>query len=202
MPENGVFRSTNLTGGLSQPKEDLILFKFGKIRQNMRTLPVTILLAMLAAGCQQPDAISEFTGNENTYDLQQGSAFAVSGTITFKERKDGKITAVVKLTGTDGGVKHPVHLHLGDISNPGADVALLMNPVVGKTGLSETTFDALSDETRIVYSQLNQLEACVKIHLGETGADRDVILAAGNIGASFAKASLTSRQGVATCKSE
>jgi hypothetical protein len=168
----------------------------------MRSLTGAIVLALLAASCQPAEVVSEFTGNENTYALQQGSAFLVSGTITFKERRDGKITAAIKLTGTDGAVNHPVHLHLGDISKPGADIALLMNPVVGKTGESATTFSRLSDETPITYSQLTQMQACVKIHLGETGADRDVILAAGDIGASFTKASQTSRQGIAVCKSE
>ena len=124
--------------------------------------------------------MSDFTGNEATYALQQGSQFTVSGSVTFKERKDGKINAVIQLTGTEGNIKLPVHLHLGDISIQGADVALLMNPVSGATGRSETTFDMLSDESAIDYKRLTQLPACIKIHLGDTGADRDVVLAAGN----------------------
>ena len=96
-----------------------------------------------------------------------------------------------------------MHLHLGDISTKGADVALLMNPVSGATGRSETTFNILSDESAIDYTRLTQLPACIKIHLGDTGVDRDVVLAAGNIGSSMTQSSNGGRSsGVAVCKSE
>ena len=67
--------------------------------------------------------MDEFTGDETTYSLQQGSAYSIDGFAIFKERKDGKITAVIQLTETAGDLKHPVHLHLGEIGTPGADVA-------------------------------------------------------------------------------
>ena len=127
----------------------------------------------------------------------------MSGTVIFKERKDGKISATIQLTGTEGDTKLPVHLHFGDISIKGADVALLMNPVPAATGRSETTFSMLSDESAIDYKRLKQLPACIKIHLGDTGADRDVVLAAGNIGSSVTPSSNGGRSlGVAVCKSE
>lgn len=163
----------------------------------------TVLLATVLS-CQSPatDAVSDFTGNEITYDLQSGSEHAVTGTINFKERRDGKITAFVQLSGTSGTARFPVHLHLGDLATPDADIALLLNPVDATTGRSETTFSMLSDESTITYDQLSDLEASIKIHLGETGEERNVILAAGNIGASFTKAKPTGRTGIATCKSE
>jgi hypothetical protein len=167
----------------------------------MKKTGVWVIAALLAAGCQKSEIVSEFTGTESTYSLAQSSQFAISGTITFRERKDGKITAAVQLAGTEGNVLHPVHLHLGNISKPGADIALLLNPVHGQSGKSETTFDKLADESTIDYASLQLLDACVKIHLGDVGADRDVILAAGNIGASFAAVS-GGRFGVAACKSE
>jgi hypothetical protein len=159
-------------------------------------------LAIALLGCQKSEVVTSFTGNEATYALQPGSAYAVTGTIVFKERKDGQVTAVVQLTGTDGDSKLPVHLHLGDISKPGQDIALLLNPVMASTGKSETTFNKLSDESTIDYSKLSSLLACIKIHRGETGADRDIILAAGNIGAAVAQPASNGRAGVAVCKSE
>src|SRR5262245_9208507 len=122
-----------------------------------------LVIVLLLAGCQKNEVVSDFTGTESTYALQQGSQYKVSGTVTFKERKDGRVTAMVQLTGTDGDLQHPVHLHLGNISKPGADVALLLNPVFGKTGKSETTFDKLADESSISYQQLGTLDACIKI---------------------------------------
>lgn len=65
-------------------------------------------------GCQKSEVVSEFTGNETTYSLQPGAQFAISGTVTFKERKGGKIDGFIQLSGTDGDAKYPVHLHLGD----------------------------------------------------------------------------------------
>lgn len=168
----------------------------------MKKLGELMILLIIAAGCQKSDVVSEFTGNQTTYDLQQGSQYAVSGTVIFKERKDGRITAVIQLTGTEGDIKHPVHLHLGDISKPGADVALLMSPVQGKTGRSETTFNALTDESVIDYQKLTALPACIKIHLGDTGPARDIILAAGNIGSSFTNSPAGGRLGISVCKSE
>jgi hypothetical protein len=167
----------------------------------MQKLALVVVAVILVAGCQKNEVVSQFTGNETTYSLQQSSQFAVSGTVTFRERKDGKIVAVVALTGTEGDIKHPVHLHLGDITAVGADIALLLNPVNALTGKSETTFNKLADESDIDYQRLVQLQACVKIHLGDTGPDRDVVLAAGNIGAAVAN-NVGGRLGVSVCKSE
>ncbi len=165
--------------------------------------PLHLLFPFLALlGCQKSEVVTSFTGNEATYALQQGSNFAVSGTIVFKERKDGKVTAVVQITGTDGDSRLPVHLHLGDISKPGVDIALLLNPVSASTGKSETTFNKLSDESPIDYAQLTSLVACIKIHRGDSGPDRDIILAAGNIGAAVTQPASNGRTGVAVCKSE
>lgn len=161
-----------------------------------------LYLFVALLGCQKSEVVTSFTGNEATYALQPGSSFAVSGTIVFKERKDGQVTAVVQITGTDGDAKLPVHLHLGDISKPGVDVALLLNPVLASTGKSETTFNKLSDESPIDYSKLTSLIACIKIHRGETGPDRDIILAAGNVGAAVTQPASNGRAGVAVCKSE
>jgi hypothetical protein len=138
---------------------------------------------LLMVGCQENEAVKDnFTGNEVVYSLQSGSVYPISGTATFREKKDGNTVIVIELTGTEGNIEHPVHLHLGEITTPGAEVAALLNPVTGTTGKSETTFALLADETPISYSQLIELNACIKIHLAASGPDRDIILAGGNIG--------------------
>jgi hypothetical protein len=166
-----------------------------------------ILLGFISAafiGCQETEPISksDFTGKETVYSLDQGSSYPVNGTVTFKERVDGTTSIAVILTGTEAGLEHPVHLHLGDISSPGADVAALLNPVVGKTGGSETHLSQLADESPISYSDLAALKACIKIHLASSGPDRDIILAGGNIGAAFTQAVTGGRLGIGICKSE
>lgn len=166
----------------------------------MKNLLSMIVLAGAGIGCQESESISEFTGNETTYALQQASEYVISGTATLKERKDGATTVVVQLSGTEGESKYPVHLHLGDITTPKADIAAILNPLVGKTGRSETRIDKLADETPISYKNLVNLNACMKIHLSDVGAERNIILAGGNIGVAISNP--TGRRGFAVCKSE
>lgn len=162
----------------------------------------SILLVVVLLACQEQEAVSEFTGNEHTYELIAGSEYDVSGTISFKERVDGFTTVSILLNGTDGSAKHPVHLHLGTIATPNADVAALLSPVVAATGVSETLLDRLADDTPVRYSDLTKLEACIKIHLADSGPGRDVVLAGGNIGESYVKELSSGRQGFSVCKSK
>lgn len=157
----------------------------------------------MTTACQETDAIeeSEFTGNEALYALQAGSTYPINGTATFKEKKDGSTLVTISVSGTEGNLQHPVHLHLGNIAAPDADVSALLSPVVGKTGVSETILSKLADETPISYKQLIELNACIKIHLSSSGPDKDVILAAGNIGAAVAD-DPGGRLGISVCKSE
>jgi hypothetical protein len=162
---------------------------------------LTILLVLNA--CHENESVtSEFTGNETAYPLLAGSAYPINGTVTFKEKKDGSTLIRIELSGTEGDVKLPVHLHLGTIATPDADIAALLEPVTGKTGVSETIFSVLSDETPISYQDLLHLSACVKVHLAASGPDRDIILAGGNIGVASRDESTSGRSGFKTCKSE
>jgi len=160
------------------------------------------LCGVVLFSCQENEALGDFTGNETTYSLQPGSQYSIAGTATIKERRDGTASVFVTLSGTSGNNKLPVHLHLGNIATPNADVAALLNPVDAKTGISETKIGQLADETFITYSDLINLEACLKIHLSDTGAERDIILAGGDVGLSATKSANSGRVGFGICKSE
>lgn len=165
-----------------------------------RLLAPLAFLSVLFA-CQENEVANEFTGTEITYDLAQSSTYSVSGFITFKEKTDGTVTADVSLSGTEGEIEHPVHLHLGSIASPDADVAALLNPVIGSSGVSKTQLTSLADETPITYQQLLDLEACIKVHLSASGTNKNIILAAGNIGKAKTNESSNGRsQTVAICK--
>ncbi len=167
--------------------------------QDMKKIIAGIVL-VLFFGCQDNENVStDFTGNETVYALQAGSVYPISGTATFKEKKDGSTVVIINLSGTEGNTQHPVHLHLGNTSSPDAEVAALLTSVIGSTGKSETVITMLADETSITYSQLVELGACIKIHLAESGPDRDIILAVGNIGSSM---NSKSSGEIAICKSE
>jgi hypothetical protein len=159
------------------------------------------MILVLFFGCQDNDVrvSTDFTGNETVYALQAGSVYPISGTATFKEKKDGSTLVVVNLSGTEGDIQHPVHLHLGNVGSPDAAVAALLTSVTGSTGKSETTLTMLADETVVTYADLISLGACIKVHLAESGPERDIILAAGNIGSSM---SAKSSGEIAVCKSE
>jgi len=158
-----------------------------------------IAIAVLA-GCQKNEVVSEFTGNQATYGLVQASQYAVSGTVTFKERKDGATTIAVQLKGTDGTAQLPVHLHLGDVTTNGAAIAAILNPAYGKTGLSETIITQLADQTKVSYRDLLKLSAYINVHASISGPESAVILAAGNIGANGTKTSSAFQLGVCSNK--
>jgi hypothetical protein len=160
-------------------------------------------MLVLITACQENETIpSDFTGNEATYALLPGSVYPVNGTITFKEKKDGSTLIRIAISGTEGEIQHPVHLHAGDLSAPDADISALLNPVTGKTGISETHLTMLADESNITYEQLTTLNACIKIHLSDAGPDKDIILAGGNIGIAITEDVAGGRSRIGVCKSE
>ncbi len=160
-----------------------------------------VLVIAVLAGCQKSEVVSDFTGNQASYGLVQASKYAISGTVTFKERKDGTTTIVVKLSGTDGSALLPVHMHLGDVSADGAPVASLLKPVNSQTGISETIITQLADETKVTYKDLLKLSAYLNVHLASTGTESNIILAAGNIGTNGIKTATGARVQIGNCSS-
>ena len=173
-----------------------------KKQELMRKIFLIVAVGLVLFSCQDSANTSEYTGNEVTYDLQPTSEYNISGYVTFKEKRDGATEVIVNLTGTSGEAKLPVHLHLGDITTPAADVAALLSPVNAQTGKSETVLKQLANETEVSYTDLVKLNACIKIHLSDVGPERDIILAGGNIGASVSKSIENGRIGIQPCKSE
>jgi hypothetical protein len=161
-----------------------------------------LMVVMLAAACQDVDPASDLTGYETTYELVAASVYDVKGIVTFQERVDGYTNIIINLSGTAGDATHPVHLHLGDLSTPNAEVAALLNPVVASTGKSITLLTTLGDETPISYKGLTALKASIKVHLSDSGPERDVVLAGGNVGASYVESMSGGKpNGFAGCKS-
>jgi hypothetical protein len=158
-----------------------------------------IAIAVLT-GCQKNEVVSEFTGNQASYGLTPASQYAVSGTVTFKERKDGATTVLIQLTGTDGTSQLPVHLHMGDVSANGAAIAAVLTPAYGKTGTSQTIISQLADQTKVSYRDLLKLSAYINVHASVSGPESAVILAAGNIGANGTKTSSALQIGVCSNK--
>jgi hypothetical protein len=152
----------------------------------MRAIFLALLTVIIAISCQESEPVtSDFTGNESTYVLLPGSTYNVSGSVIIKEKIDRSSLITIKLTGTEGEIEHPVHLHVGNIETPGAAILAMLNPVIGRTGISETKFSQLGDETPITYQELIHLDGSIKVHLAASGPDKDIVLAAGNIGSNI-----------------
>ena len=162
---------------------------------------VLLLLIVFIGSCTSNEQPSEFTGNQVTYSLIQASQYTVSGSVTYKEMRDGNTLVLVELKGTAGESKYPVHLHLGDLSVQGASVAGLLEPIVGNIGYSQTILKQLADETPVNYTNLTKLNSCIKIHLASTGPQKDIVLAASNVGSASAKPLTSGRLGISICGS-
>lgn len=145
----------------------------------MKRILVILLIGLLA--CTDTEESELYTTNKIIYTLQEGSQFPISGTITFRERISGELEATIALTGTEGDINHPAHLHYGSFDTPDAEVAVLLSPVYGETGESTTIFNKLNDETPFGFNDLKSFDGHIKVHQ-DGGQNKNVILAYGNIG--------------------
>lgn len=140
-----------------------------------------LLIIIFALGCNTEEDINPYTGETQSYELVRASEFPIYGTATFIERRDEMVEIRIQLDSLETDQLHPAHLHYGDVSMNEADVAKILNPVDGETGLSVTIFDALDDEVLITYQELINIEGHIKVHL-DGGVNKSIILAQGNVG--------------------
>jgi len=139
------------------------------------------LLITLIYGCGQDSENTESV----VYELPALSANEISGNLTVSKNDDGSATFYIKLDGTIRGFDYPTHLHYGDLSVPNASVAMLLTPTSGDTGISETVVSLLSDDSAVTYEEIITGNFSLKIHLGDNNEDKQIILAASNLGSAF-----------------
>ncbi|MBS1490732.1 MAG: hypothetical protein JSS93_09405 [Bacteroidetes bacterium] len=163
----------------------------------MKTVSVGLILIFLTSSmaCQKSEVVSEFTGNQASYGLIQTSAYPVSGTVTFKERKDGTTTVLIQLNGTSGSDRLPVHLHRGSAAANALEVVVPLNTLNASTGVSTTVVSQLTDGTKISYSDLLKVSGYVNVHASSGGPESAVILVAGNVGTGMAVATVVKQFG-------
>ncbi|MEJ2003678.1 MAG: hypothetical protein P8X57_01655 [Cyclobacteriaceae bacterium] len=112
--------------------------------------------------------INELSGRETSYNLEERNASAVSGTITFYERRSGESLARIELENTTPGLMHPAHIHIGTAAQDEAGLkAVVMNPVNGDTGIGETNIARLDPAvggTPLTFEDLLAFDGYVNIH--------------------------------------
>lgn len=139
---------------------------------------------LVFAGCKNDDENeqpNDFTGRSIEYPLLPGSEYKTSGTITFHERMDKSLQAVIEI-GASGmeGYHHPAHLHYG-VFEMEAPMAAMLHPVNGMTGKGITEKVVLKDDTILTFEELLTFDGHIKVH-GDDGPNKDLILAYANIG--------------------
>jgi len=122
---------------------------------------------------------NELTGVNKVYTLNSVSDPAISGTVTFAERKSGKAMISISLLGTTVGGDHPAHIHANSATQGGGIVLDLKN-VSGATGKSVTSANALNSGTAITYAELLVFNGYVNVHLSPSVLG--TLVAQGNIG--------------------
>ena len=122
---------------------------------------------------------NELTGKEKSYDLDERAVDGISGTVTFKERKNGFVLAEIDLDGTPDNGSHPAHIHANSAAE-GGDILVTFTPVDGSTGKSVTSIRTLDDGTAMNYQLLKLYDGYVNVHMSAN--DLGTIVAQGNIG--------------------
>lgn len=184
------------------PIISLIVYLITVFKKYIMKYLVSTLLVICLIACEsnKKSVDSSLTGTEVTYTLYQGSDYNISGTVTFKETQTQSTVISIDLSGTDKGLLHPTHLHFDNIEGNG-DIAAVLNPVDGTTGISTTTLEEFEDASKVTYQQLLELEASIKVHLSATQPGKSIILAGGNVGLSDSKKNPFGRVNIAVCKS-
>ena len=154
-----------------------------KIKTALTTLMLVLFTTLSCDNAPEEDDI--LTGNEVNYELIPGEVQGITttGTLSIKERKDGKAQIDITLNGVLNGAVHPVHLHFGSLEDNGL-VATYLTEIRESNGVgkSSTIFADLDNGTTLSYADIVTFNGSVKIHFEETGALKDEVLGATNIG--------------------
>ncbi|RAI91414.1 CHRD domain-containing protein [Algoriphagus yeomjeoni] len=122
---------------------------------------------------------NELTGVEKVYDLGEKAVDGISGTATFKERMNGEALAILELMNTPEDEMHPAHIH-ANTALQGGGILFTFNPVNGATGMSQTNFAMLDDETMVGYDDLMDFNGYINVHLSADALS--TLVAQGDIG--------------------
>lgn len=121
-----------------------------------------------------------FTGESETYTLNEVDVDGVSGTATFEERMNGETLVTVELMNTMSGDSHPMHIHNNSAAE-GGGIAITLNSVEGESGLSKTNVSVDDAQSAIMYSALITFDGYINVH--NSAEDLATLVAQGDIGA-------------------
>ena len=150
----------------------------------MRLFSSLIILSFILHSCGDSDTPqSDYTGRSVSYALFAGYDGGVPGTVEFKERVDKSVDIIIRLDDLEGDARLPAHLHFGDLSEADNAQAAMLNVYDVQKGESLTNLRELADDTLFPFDRVSDFDGSIKVHLGPTGDDYNIIVSAGNIGA-------------------
>ena len=125
---------------------------------------------------------NELTGESKSYALAEKDVPGIMGTAEFKERMNGETLVVLSLMNTPENGMHPAHIHMGSVANAPGDIAITLNMVDGKSGMSMTNVAAFNgdDAMAVTYSELLNYDGYINVH--KSAEELSVLVAQGNIG--------------------
>ncbi|WP_075351423.1 CHRD domain-containing protein [Algoriphagus marinus] len=141
-----------------------------------------LLFSLIFISCDDemdPIPLPMPTGSSTTFNLAAVSNPGISGTAEFIENDDNSTTINLMLSGTPAVGMHPAHIHFNTAAE-GGDIALTLGTVMGGTGMSSVTVNALDDGSPISYSQLINFDGYINVHL--SSSDLATLVAQGDIG--------------------
>lgn len=150
--------------------------------RNIFSVLLAFLMIAFSACTDNDSPETPYSGRSATYDLYAGYETGVPGTVEFRERKDLTVDIIIRLDDLEGDASLPAHLHFGNLSVADSPQAALLNNYNVAEGESITNIRVLADESEFTFERVADFDGSVKIHLGHTGDDYDVIVSAGNIG--------------------
>lgn len=168
---------------------------------------VALCLLTILSCNDSENPISDFTGNKVETQLIPGTVEGntTTGSLTIRERNDGKAQIEITLQNILKGASHPVHLHFGNLEDNG-NVATFLSTLTEENGIGKSTtlLESLDNNTSIDYADLVNFDGSIKIHFESSGPLENEILGAANIGlnASQNEAYLSGWKSITICNSE
>lgn len=106
---------------------------------------------------------NQLTGEEIEYTFEERDIEDVSGSVIYKERRNGNALALIDLENTLDGVMHPAHIHANNAAE-GGGILYTFTPVNGSFGSSASEVRAFDDGSPLTYDDIAGLNAYVNVH--------------------------------------
>lgn len=128
---------------------------------------------------------NQLTGEETTFELAALTDHEINGTARFEQRENDETLVSIQLDGTDAEGTYPVQIIVGPVDGTGDEVAVILNPVDGASGSSQSNVAQLYEDTQeaaaITYEELVNFDGHLNVYLSQD--DMETILSQGNIAA-------------------